>query len=204
MGVVMKIGRVRRNPREPPAHPLLERFNLRQRRPRNGHRTFRTSAVKPPVEITLASTIVALAMHAGHITFLFPRRTRSSRTRRFRPLPYALMDKRPALRSFSSVVVQNQSKRRVMKSEQCSSIFLAQAVLHIRDHWIGHEQRPRNLEQRRPLDGLHNSPKVAIVVPQVAIPPAARPRLELHRHRSALRNFIVRPQLFHPRRERVV
>src|SRR5260370_42261815 len=116
-------------------------------------------------------------MHAGHIKFLFPRRTRSPRTRRLRPLPHALMDVPPALRHSFSVVIQNQSKPRVMKSEQCSAIFLAQAVLHIRYDWIGHEQRPRNLEQRWPLDGLHHSPKVAVVVAQVAVPPAAPPRL---------------------------
>jgi len=31
-----------------------------------------------------------------------------------------------------------------------------------------------DFEQRRPLDGLHHSPEVAVVVAKVAIPPAAR------------------------------
>src|SRR6267378_1992116 len=67
---------------------------------------------------------------------------------------------------------------------------------------IGHEQGPRNLEQRRPLDGLHHSPEVPVVVAQVAVPSAAWPRLELHRHGFVFSRFVERSELLQQRRKR--
>src|SRR6266404_879790 len=137
------------------------------------------------------------------MSVVHPPSRRSPRTFRLRPLPHTLIDVPPPLRHPFSVVLQNQSKRRVMKADQCSAISLAQAVLHVRDGGIRHEQWPSDFEQRRPLDGLHHSPEVAVVVAKVAIPPAARPRLELHRHRPAL-SFVVRPQLLQQRGKCIV
>src|SRR6266849_5012603 len=141
---------------------------------------FTTTAANPPVDITPTIISAALAMHAGHINshpLLRPLslRHRYVRLSGFCPPLHALVDMLPATRDSFSMVFQNQSKRRVVKSEQCSSIFLAQAILHIRHDRIGHEQGSRNFEQRRPLDGLYNSPEVSIIVTQVAVPPAARP-----------------------------
>src|SRR6266478_4525148 len=157
-----------------------------------------TSAVKPPADSALPTISAALAIQNGHITSS----PRSPQTRRLRPLPNAFMDVLPAPGYSFPVVVQNQSKRRVMKSDQRSAIYFAQAVLQIRHNRIGHEQGPRNLEQRRPLDGLHHSPEVPVVVAQVAVPSAARPRLELHRHRFVFSRFVERSELLQQRRKR--
>lgn len=75
-----------------------------------------TTAAKPPVDITPAIIIAALATHPGHITALLSRHPRprsvrlgsvrpcSHRLTCFRPLPDALMDMLPAPRYSLSVV----------------------------------------------------------------------------------------------------
>src|SRR5260370_6639643 len=95
---------------------------------------FTTTAANPPVDITPTIISAALAIHAGHINSRpLPRplslRHRSVRLSRFCPLLHALVDMLPATRDSFSMVLQNQSKRRLVKIEQCSSIFLAQAIL---------------------------------------------------------------------------
>src|SRR6266849_194963 len=118
------------------------------------------------------------------------------RKKGLRPLADALVDAAPTGRHSFSVILLNQSKRRVMELDQRSTVGLAQAVLYIRDHRIGHEQRPADFEQRRPLDGLHVSPEMTVAIAQIAVPPSPWPRLNLHGHRGAFHDFIVRSQLF--------
>jgi len=83
-----------------------------------------------------------------------------------------------------------------MGLDQCSAWFLIQPVLHIGSDWIGHKQRSVEFKQRRPLDGLHMSPQMAIIIAQVAVPPPAGPRLKLERHRLAVRGVVFRTQLY--------
>src|SRR5450631_1183398 len=116
--------------------------------------------------------------------------------------PDAIEDISPALHHTLSVRFLNKSEGGVVKLDQRSAVFLAQPVLHIRDRRIGHKQRSRNFEERRPLDGLYVSPEVSVVIAEVAVPPSARPGLDLHRHRSAVRRFIPRSDLFQQRSER--
>jgi hypothetical protein len=86
--------------------------------------------------------------------------------------------------------------RFVVESDQGDALFFGQPALHIRDPGIGHDQRSGDLDQRRPLDGLYHSPEIAVAIRQIAESPAARPRLEFHRHRPAVRCVITRPDLF--------
>ena len=93
------------------------------------------------------------------------------RTSAFCSRPDAIEDISPAFHHTLSVGILNKPEGGVVKLDQRSAVFLAQPVLHIRDSRIGHEQRSRNFEQRRPLDGLHVSPEVSVAIAQVAVPP---------------------------------
>ena len=64
-----------------------------------------------------------------------------------------------------------------------------------------HEHRAAELQQRRRLDDLHVPPEVAGVVAEVAIPAAARPRLDHHRERLAARHLPARADLLEHRLE---
>jgi len=107
---------------------------------------FTTTAASLPVDITLAIINAALARHAGHIGFLLAQQSRSPRTRRFCPLPYTFMNMPPALGNSFAVLLLNQSQRRVPKLNQGSVIYFTQAVLHIGDDRIRHEQRPADFQ----------------------------------------------------------
>ena len=63
---------------------------------------------------------------------------------------------------------------------------------------------PQNLQQRGPLDALHEPPEVAVVAAEVAIPAAARTQLEDHRQRLAVRRFVEPSYLRDERLERVL
>jgi len=47
--------------------------------------------------------------------------------------------------------------------------WIRQAVLHIRDGRIGHEQWPADFEECRPLDGLYVSPEMTVAIAQIAV-----------------------------------
>src|SRR2546430_9427544 len=76
--------------------------------------------------MTLESTIVALAIHAGHIKYLLPRQPRSPRTRRLRPLPDTFVDVLPATCNSLAMIVLNQSQRRVPELNQRPAVHLVQ------------------------------------------------------------------------------
>src|ERR1700722_3793968 len=80
----------------------------------------------------------------------------------FRPLLDPIVDVRPSLLYALSVIVLNESERRMVKLNQSSAIFFAQPILQIRDHRIRHEKGSGNFQQRWPLDGLHVSPEVSV------------------------------------------
>src|SRR5262245_28877344 len=96
---------------------------------------------------------------------------------RFSPRAYPSVDAAPARRHAFPVIVLNESQRRMPELDQRSAVRVAEAVLDIGDHRIGHEQRTGDFEQRRTLDGLHVSPEMAVIVAQVAVPPSSRTRL---------------------------
>src|SRR5207245_8798025 len=121
------------------------------------------SAVSPSVDITQATINAARAMHAGHMSLLL-QRSRSPRTLRFGALANTLVDVRPALPHPRSMVILNQSQCRVVEFDQRSSVHLAQPVLHVRDDRIRHEQRPSDFQKCRPLDCLHVSPEMTVLV----------------------------------------
>src|SRR5437879_3948611 len=123
-------------------------------------------------------------------------RGRLPRAKGFRLLAYALVDLAPAGRYSFSVILVDQSKCSVLEFDQSSTVGLSQAVLHIRDDRIGHKQRPADFEECRPLDRLHVSPEMTVAIAQIAVPPSPWPRLNLHGHRCAFLDFIVRPELF--------
>src|SRR6266481_8955348 len=122
---------------------------------------------------------------------LHPPNCRSPRTRCFRSLPNVVIDIGPSFCDTFAVILQNQSQRGMVEADQGSAIFRTQAILHIRNSRIGHEQGPGDFEQRRPFDSLHYTPEVAVIAAQVAVPSAARPRLEFHRHRPALGTSVM-------------
>src|SRR5260370_652866 len=163
---------------------------------------FTTSAVNPPADVKPPAISTALPMQNGHIGSSACPRRESPRTRRFRPLPYASVHVAPPCCDSFAVVVLNQPERRVPKLDQRPACHLAQAVLHIGNGWIGHKQWPTDFQERRPLDGLHDSPEMAVVVPQIAIPSAPRPRLDLHRHRFVIRGCVEGSELLQQRSER--
>src|SRR5215469_3026154 len=138
-------------------------------------RTFTSSAVTPPPETTLPATIAALATHAGHMDA-------SLSGLGFRSRLNSLIEVGPPRRHSFAMFFLNHAEGFVMELDQGLAVFLAQAILQVGAHRIGHEQRPDNFEQRGTLDGLHMSPQVAVTLAQIAEPASARPGLEHHRH----------------------
>ena len=55
---------------------------------------------------------------------------------------------------------------------------------------VRHEHGAAQFQQHRRLDHLHVSPQVADAVAAIAEPPAARPLLQRHLHRFALRRLV--------------
>src|SRR6202166_1250473 len=102
----------------------------------------------------------------------------------------------PALRHAFLLIRGEESERRVPELDERPAVRLGQPILHVRDDAGGHEQGPGELEQGRSLDGLYVAPEVAVVVAEVAVPPAAGPRLDLQLQGLALRGLVPRPQLF--------
>jgi hypothetical protein len=88
--------------------------------------------------------------------------------------------------------------------DQRSAIDFRQPVLQIRDDRHRHEQRSRNLEQRRPLDRLHVSPEVPVVAAEIAVPTATRSCLDHHWHRHPTDSSVVWSHFLEQRLERGV
>src|SRR5262245_39924469 len=76
-----------------------------------------------------------------------------------------------------------------------------QPVLHVRDNWRRDKEWPADLQQRGPLDRLHDAPEVAVAVAEIAKPSPAWPRLDRHREPVAGRRLVVRPHFFQERFE---
>ena len=91
--------------------------------------------------------------------------------------------------------LRHESKSGVAEYDQRFAVGFAEAILHVRNQRIGREKRSGNFHRRRPLDGLHGSPQMAVVVSQVAVPSSAGPRLDLHGQWFAFGRFIVRTHL---------
>src|SRR5207237_3176218 len=115
------------------------------------------------------------------ITTLAARRLPGARS--FRMLADTREQMRPPQGHSLFVIFRDEAQRRVAECNQRTVLYLAQPILQIGNDWRGHEQGPEDFEQRWPLDGLHVSPEMAVVVPQVAVPPSARPRLNFHGQR---------------------
>src|ERR1700745_51995 len=119
----------------------------------------------------------------------------------FSPLLDPPIDVGPSRRDAAAVLFLNHSEGSVMKPDHCLTVLFAEPVLHVRHNRIRHEQRPGDLQQRRTLDRLHVSPQVAVAIVQIAEPPPARPRFDLHRHLAVL-TLILGPNLLEQRFER--
>src|SRR5260370_16472526 len=108
---------------------------------------------------------------------LHPPNCRSPRTRCFRSLPNVVIDIGPSFCDTFAVILQNQSQRGMVESDQGSAIFRTQAILHIRNSRIGNEQGPGDFDQRRPFDSLHSTPQVPVIPAHTALPPPSLPPL---------------------------
>src|SRR6266513_981300 len=95
----------------------------------------------------------------------------------------------------------DQADRAVGELETRLGAFRRQPVLHVRNGRIRHEQRPGDFQERGRLDDLHVPPQMACVVPQIPIPAAARPCLELHGQRRSRPPLIARSDLLQQRLE---
>src|SRR3984893_2526719 len=178
-----------------PAYPLhreLEAVLIRRQ-------IFAANAVTPPVDTTLPAIIPALARHTGHIS---PPScaTSSVHALTFRTHANPFVNVRPTFHHALPVLVGDQSEPQVVKLDQRSSRLLAQPVLQVRHHRIGHHQWPANLQQRWPFNRLHHAPEVPVVISQIAIPPSARPCFQLHRQLVSFRRVVIF-QLLEQRRE---
>src|ERR1700727_773998 len=89
----------------------------------------------------------------------------------------------------STVCVADPPHRPMHKAEAGPPVLLAEPILDIRDCRSRHKKRAGDLQQRRPLDRLHDTPEVSRIVSQVTKPAATRPCLELHRHRLLRRRI---------------
>src|SRR5262245_57785128 len=92
----------------------------------------------------------------------------------------ALEERRPAAREAGFELVRYEAEGRVPEFDQRSAGFFLQAVLHVRDNRVRHEERSRNLEERRTLDCLHVPPEMAVVVAEVPEPAPAGSGLDRH------------------------
>ena len=123
---------------------------------------------------------------------------------RFRALANFSVNVAPATDDALAVIFLNQAETGVTELDQRSTRLFAQPVLHVVRHRMRHHQRSAEFQQRRPLDGLHVRPKVSVVGAEIAIPAASRPRLQHHRHRAAIADFVPRAELFQQRGERIL
>src|SRR5262249_29901040 len=99
-------------------------------------------------------------------------------------------------------LLRNRPHRPVHELEARARAVGRQPVLDVVDARERHEQRPAQLQQRRRLDDLHVPPEVAGIVAEVAISPAARPRLDYPGERLAVRHLPARADLLEDRLER--
>src|SRR5262249_32168916 len=113
----------------------------------------------------------------------------------------AVADVRPALADVLPDIIWNGAEGEMVKSDERAAFDFAQAVLHIRDDRIGHEQRPADLQQGGALDGLHGSPEMAVAIAEVTIPAATGPRLQFHGQRLAFGCVGRRAELLEQRGE---
>src|ERR1700728_3807926 len=159
------------------------------------------SAVTPPVDTAAAAIHAAVARQNGHmLTSSFARwvslRLRLSSFRRFaRPLQHRC----PSLAYTAAVIILNKSKRAVAESDDRSAVHFLQSVLHIGNEGVRGKKRAAEFKQRGTLDGLHMGPEMAVVVPQVATPASAGPRLNHHRHGYSIAPLIAWADLFEQR-----
>src|SRR6266705_1293615 len=101
----------------------------------------------------------------------------------------------PAFNDAGSVLLRNQTETGVAELDHGDAVFFTQAVLHVIGDRVGHEERPGNFQQSRPLDGLHEAPEVTVAFAEIAEPAPAWPRFELHRHGRAVQRFAIGAKL---------
>ena len=105
----------------------------------------------------------------------------------------ALAERGPSFGQTLSVVVWHEPERRVPEHDERAAVDFLQTVLHVGNDRRRYEQRPCDLEQRRPFDRLHVSPEMAVVLGEIAEPSAARPRFDRQRQRLAVGCFVRGP-----------
>ena len=91
--------------------------------------------------------------------------------------------RQPAGGESGSELVRHEPECRVAERDERAAVDFLQTVLHVGNDRRRHEQRPCDLEQRRPFDRLHVSPEMAVVLGEIAEPSAARPRFDRQRQR---------------------
>src|SRR5213075_1224539 len=69
-------------------------------------------------------------------------------------LARALQNVRPTLPQALPVVVRDEPERRVAEGDERAALHFLQAVLNVRDDREREEERPADLEELPPLDGL--------------------------------------------------
>src|SRR6516225_1587466 len=87
-----------------------------------------------------------------------------------RALADGFVDVAPSAGNTLPVRFVDKAERRMAEPDDGDAVFFSQPVLDVIRHRVRHEQRPRELQQRGPLDGLNVRPKVDVVAAQVAIP----------------------------------
>src|SRR5690348_15261449 len=118
------------------------------------------------------------------------------RARGFGACADAIVNVRPAGIDTLAMLVLNQAKRRVMKFDQRAAFGFAQAVLDVGNHRIGHKKWAGNFEEGGSLDGLDDTPEMAIAIAEVAKPATAGPSLDFHGHGLAIGLVGARAKLF--------
>jgi hypothetical protein len=109
---------------------------------------------------------------------------------------YAVEQAAPTFADALAVMILKNAETGVMERDQGATVFFAEAILDIGNERGGSEQRPGDFEERRALDGLDISPKVAVAIAEVAKPAAAGPRFEDHGHGLAFAVLILRAHFF--------
>src|SRR5271168_815447 len=165
---------------------------------------FTTAAVKPPVEIAPAISNAALATHAGHINSPFQTLPCLVRTRGLGPGLGAGANVFPAAGHSRFEIFGNEAEGGVMEHDECAAVSFAEAILHVGNDGIGHEQRADEFDKRGAFDGLYVGPEMAVAVAKVAVPPAAGPSLELQGHGLVIGSFVAGAELLEKCREGVL
>ncbi len=164
---------------------------------------FMANAVRPPVDAVPTATIAAVAIQNGHMCASFCYRDDcllpypSSGANGFGLLADAIQYSVPSRES--SRLCAHRKRIQVLCGGTVISVppsFSLRRYCKLLSDRRRHEERPGKFEQRWALDGLHGCPEMAVAVAQVAIPTAARPRLDLHGQRLAVVRFVSRPDLF--------